>query len=182
MVWINSDGLAVRFGKEQGKLVAGGDIVTDERHKVVFDIDWTDVLSATPSILGSVGQPGVLGVEIPKNVRILSIEIQAKNAFTSSGTIGTSTLLIGLIKKSDLVTELDFDGFTTASFVGSRLDAINVRTLVEVGATGVGAFISGGATLSAAGYVCVSNSQHGSHPFTAGKASVKIEYYVPANV
>lgn len=180
MAWINSDGLIVRFGKEQGKIVAGGDIVTDAMHKIVFEIDWTDVLSATDSILGSVGQPGVVGVEVPKNVRIVSLDVLTKTPFTSSNTIGSSTMLIGLIKKSDLATELDFNGFTTAAFVGSRFDAAGERTLIEIGTTGAGALI--GTTLSEAGVISVSNSAHATHPYTAGKLLCTLTYYVPANV
>jgi hypothetical protein len=84
---------------------------------------------------------------------------------------------MGLIKSSDRSTELDFDGFTTTSLVGSTFDAAGETNSIVVGSTGAGALL--GTTLSENGVLCVANSQHASHPFTAGKLKVKIWYSRP---
>lgn len=179
-IWQNADGLSVRFGPDEGDLVKGGEVKTfgKERH-FTFTVNYTDALSATDSILGSAvaANSGSLGVLIPKGLRIKAVETLVKTAFTSSGTIGSSTLLLGLIKASDRSTELDFNGFLTASFVGSKLDAAGERNYQEVGTTGSGALI--GTTISENGYVSVSNSAHASHPYTAGVLEVTIIGYDP---
>jgi hypothetical protein len=180
MAWINPDGLRVKFGKEEGGLARGGEVSDAQRHEVEYVVDWTDLLSATDSILGSVGTltpVGTAGVVVPKGARIERLETIVITAFTSSGTIGSSTLLMGLIKTSDYVTELDFNGFTTASFVGSLFDAAGETQAVIPGSTGAGALI--GTTLAESGVISVSNSAHASHPYTAGKLKVKLWYSLP---
>jgi len=179
MTWLNTDGLFVRFGKEEGAVARGGEVSDAVRHEVEWVVDWTDALSVTNSILGSVGTvtsgiTGTYGVVIPKAARIERLETIVITPFTSSGTIGTSTLLMGLIKTSDLVTELDFDGFTTTAFVGSLFDGAGETQALIPGATGAGALI--GTTLAESGVVSLSNSQHAAHPFTAGKLKVKLWY------
>ena len=175
MSWLNPDGLYQKFGREKADTVPGGEVNMFDIHTTEFYVQYTDLLSATPAILGSVAPAGTLGVVIPKGARILACEVLTETAFTSSGTIGSSTLLIGLKKTTDRSTELDHDGFTTASFVGSRFDAVGERTYVEIGTTGVGALV--GTTLAENGVVVVSNSAHASHPYTAGEALVKIHWY-----
>lgn len=179
MTWMNNDGLFVKFGAEEGAVWRGGEVSDAQRHEVEWIINASDVVSATNSILGSIktasdSMAGTFGIEIPKGARIERLETIVVTPFTSSGTIGTSTLLMGLIKDSDRVTELDFDGFTTASFVGSLFDAAGETQAVIVGSTGAGALL--GTTLAESGVVSVSNSQHGAHPFTAGRLKVKLWY------
>lgn len=177
--WTNSDGLVVKFGADEGDKVKGGEILagSDGIHTIQFYIDYTDVLSATNAVLGSASgtTDGAYGVLVPKGARIKALETVAESAFTSSGTIGSSTMLIGLKKWSDLSTELDHDGFTTASFVGGVFDAAGERTYVTIGTTGAGALI--GTTLSEAGVISCSNSAHATHPYTAGKLRCRLEYY-----
>lgn len=183
MTWFNSDGLLVKFGREEGALSRGGEISDDTwNHCIVFEINWTDVLSATPAVLGSVARStgeavGTYGVVVPEGARIVALEVLVKTPFTSSGTIGSSTLVIGTKKDSDLSTELDHDGFTTSSFVAGVLDGAGERTTVIPGVTGAGDDY--GTTLAESGVICVSNSAHASHPYTAGKALCRLFYYLP---
>lgn len=179
MTWMNSDGLFVKFGAEEAAVWRGGEVSDSQRHEVEFIINYTDVQSATDSILGSIktasdSKAGTFGVVIPEGAFIERLETVALDAFTSSGTIGSSTLLIGLIKASDRVTELDFNGFTTASFVGSVFDADGETTEIKVGSTGAGALI--GTVLAESGVISVSNSAHATHPYTAGRLKVKLWY------
>lgn len=179
--WTNGDGLVVKFGGSEGDAVKGGVVLagSDGVYKSEFIVDSTDALSATYSVLGSASAStdGGLGIQIPEGARIKAIEVVVVNAFTSSGTIGSAVLSMGLKKWSDLSTELDHDGFLTTSFVGSALDAAGERSYVTPGSTGAGALI--GTTLSEDGVIVVANTAHATHPFTAGKARVIVEWYYP---
>lgn len=169
--WLNDDGLFIRYGSEEAANARGGEISMPNQHVVEFDIDYTDALSATAAILGRAD--GSYGVKVSEGARIEEVEIVVLTAFTSSGTIGSATLEIGLKKVSD-ETDLDADAFTTTSFVGSSLDAVGEKTVIRVGSTGAGSAL--GTTLSESGLVAVRNSAHASHPFTAGKARVRVVY------
>lgn len=178
-MWTNTDGLIVKFGKEEGADARGGEVSDAQRHEVEFIIDWTDLLSATAVNLGDVGtvdsgKTGSFGVAIPKGAWIERAETIALAAFTSSGTIGTSTLVMGLNAASDRVTPISANGFFTTAVVGSTFDAVGETTAYTVGTTGAGALF--GTAIASNGIICVANSQHGSHPYTAGKLKVKIWY------
>jgi len=176
-MWVNSDGLIVKFGAEEGDVVKGGEFRPSANQYVTeFDILYTDAASATYTILGanSSGSDGSLGVVLPEGARILEVEVVTITAFTSSGTIGSATLGLGLKKVSDRSTELDHDGLLTASFVGSAIDAAGETSVVRVGSTGAGALI--GTSLAEDGIVVVANTAHASHPYTAGRAKVRVKY------
>jgi hypothetical protein len=184
MVWNNSDSLYVKFGVEEAARVKGGQYSTlGALECTEIKIDYTDALSATAAIVGSVATSpdaaGSIGVQLPSGVRIEAVEVVAETAFTSSGTIGSSTFVLGLVR-NDRTTVYDVDGFTTASFVGSVLDAAGERTYLTPGSTGAGAFI--GTTLANSGYIVVANTAHATHPFTAGKAVVRIYWYKPQTI
>ncbi len=178
--WLNSDGLYVKIGSDEGDINLGGELKTFGNERIIqAAVRYTDALSATYSIVGSAvaANNGSYGIAIPKGFRIKAIEIITKTAFTSSGTIGTSTFSLGLKQAADRSTEIDHDGFTTTSFVGSALDAAGERSYVTIGSTGAGALI--GTTIAANGVLVVANTQHASHPFTAGEAQVNIIGYDP---
>lgn len=178
--WMNSDGLFVKFGGAEGDRVKGGHLSpVGDLYSVAFDIDYTDALSATSAILGSAAATtdGSFGIELGEGARIKGIETIVTTAFTSSGTIGSATLELGLKKSSDRSTELDHDGFLTTSATGTVLGLATVgsRVYTTIGSTGVGALV--GTSLSENGVITLRNSAHGSHPFTAGKLRVRIEYF-----
>lgn len=179
MTWMNTDGLFVKFGKEEGADARGGEVSDAQRHEVELVVDWTDLLSATAVNLGDVGtvdggKTGSFGVAIPKGAFIERAETIALVAFTSSGTIGTSTLVMGLNKASDRTTAIAANGFFTTAVVGSTYDAVGETTAYTAGTTGAGSFF--GTAISENGVICVANSQHASHPYTAGKLKIKIWY------
>lgn len=171
MAWINSDALRVKFAKEESASARGGEYGTPDqgRHVIDFTIDWKDLLSATAVILGNtatVANPQTGSrVVVPKGFIPEQMETTALVAFTSSGTIGSSTMVIGLNKQSD-ETALNADAFTTTSFVGGVFDAANENVVIKVGATGVGDQF--GVALTENGVISVANSAHASHPYTAG--------------
>jgi hypothetical protein len=172
-MWVNNDGLTVKFGTEEAASARGGHYALEDqgRHVIDFTIDWKDALSATAAILGSVAtvanpRTGSQGVAIPAGFIPEFMETTALTAFTSSGTIGSSTLEIGLINASDRTTALNADAFTTTAFVGSVFDATNENVLVKTGTTGAGDQY--GIAVTANGLIAVRNSAHATHPFTAG--------------
>lgn len=180
--WTNSDGLVVKFGNDEGDPLKGGQLAPyGDLYVTEFYVDYTDALSATSAVLGSAlgTTDGALGIQIPKGVRIKGIETIVATAFTSSGTIGSATLELGLKKWSDLSTQLDDDGFFTTSVTGTVLGLATVgsRIYTTVGSTGAGALI--GTTLSEDGVITLRNSLHATHPFTAGKLLVRVEYFTP---
>lgn len=180
--WTNSDGLVVKFGADEGDPLKGGTVtMSDGLYKTQFTILAADFQSATSAILGSVGggYDGAYGVQIPEGARIKGIETIIRTAFTSSGTIGSATLELGLKKWSDLSTELDHDGFFTTSVTGTVLGLATVGTRVytTIGSTGAGALI--GTTLSEDGVITLRNSAHGSHPVAAGVIDAAVEWYYP---
>lgn len=171
MTWTNSDGLFVKFAKEESASARGGEYAaTDQgRHVIDFTIDWKDVQSTSNVALGSVAT--VANAQTGSRVRIPAgfipefLETTAVVAFTSGGTIGTSTMVIGTLKASD-ETAYDVDGLTNTSFVGSLFDATNEKTLTQVAATGAGDDY--GVAYTENVVICVANSQHASHPYSAG--------------
>lgn len=171
MAWINSDALRIKFGNEEAASSRGGEYAaTDQgRHVIDFTIDWKDCLSATAVILGdaaTVANP-ITGsrVFVPKGFIPEQMETTALVAFTSSGTIGTSTMVIGTNKQAD-ETALNADAFTTTGFVGSVFDAADENVVIKIGATGAGDGYGIATTENAV--ISVANSQHASHPYTAG--------------
>lgn len=178
MSWQNSDGLYVKFGLEESKVAQGGEVNKfSDIHEYVVTVDYSEMLSATYAIIDGGSAVGPQGVVIPEGLRITEVEVFAQSAFTSSGTIGSATFSIGLKKRSDRSTELDHDGLLTASFVGSSIDAQGETSVIRIGSTGVGALV--GTTLTEDGVIVGANTAHGSHPYTAGKAIVKIRGYFP---
>jgi hypothetical protein len=175
--WMNNDGLYIRYGDDEAEVAKGGQYSTDgSLHEVEAVLPYTDFDSATPLLPHSSDS---FGVVIPKGARIEEIETVVQAAFTSSGTIGSSTLLLGLKKGSDRSTELDHDGFTTTAATGTALGlaTAGVKTTIKVGSTGAGALI--GTTLAENGVLVASNSAHATHPHTAGTVVVRIRYRFP---
>jgi hypothetical protein len=174
---MNSDGLYIRYGADEAEVASGGQYNTDGPvHVVEVQLPYTDFDSATPSLPHSTDS---FGVVLPKGARIEEIETVVTAAFTSSGTIGSSTLSFGLKKASDRSTELDHDGLTTASATGTVLGLATVgsKTITKVGSTGAGALL--GTTLAENGVLVVANTAHGSHPHTAGAIRLRIHYFFP---
>lgn len=174
---VNADGLFVRYGASEAVSTKGGSKpLKSGNHEVEFDLSYADLLSATNSIPSS---SDVFGVVIPKGARVEEVETVVTTAFTSSGTIGSATFVLGLKKSSDRTTELDHDGLLTSSATGTALGLATVgsKTTVKVGGTGAGALV--GATTSENGVIVVANSAHASHPYTAGALKVRVRFFYP---
>lgn len=178
MSWMNSDGLYVKFGKEEADTAAGGAFNVDGSLKEIeVNIPWTELLSATSAIVGSVGNPGARGVILPEGAKIVKVITDVTTAFTSSGTIGSATLVLGTKEAGDRSTEADHDGLTAAAATATALGLATAGTVTELvqGSTGHGADI-GGVALTENQVLVASNSAHASHPYTAGEVKVRIQY------
>lgn len=177
MTWINNDGLVVKFAKEEGVASRGGEVSTldDGSHVYPFYINYTDI-NASVQILGAGSgvDAGSIGIVLPKGLYIEELETVAEDAFTSSGTIASATLALGL-KLMDRSTELDHDGLLTTSFTGGNIDSAGEKTVVRKGSTGAGALI--GTALTNNGVIVVQNSTHATNPYTAGKLLVRVRGY-----
>lgn len=178
MSWMNSDGLYVKFGTEEADVAAGGALKEFGALKVLeVDIPYTELLSATAAIVGSVGNPGARGVQIPEGALVEKVDTVVTTAFTSSGTIGSATLVMGTVLASDRSSAQDVNGLTTSSATGTALGLATAGTVTELtqGSTGHGADV-GGSAYAANGILVAANSAHASHPFTAGEVRVRIWY------
>ena len=178
MSWLNSDGLFVKYGTEEADTAPGGAFNVDGANRVMeVNIPYTELLSATAAIVGSVGNPGSQGLVLPKGAVIEKVETVVTTAFTSSGTIGSATLVMGTVEASDRSTAADVDGLTTTAATGTALGLATVGTITELtqGSTGHGADV-GGAALTENQVLVAANSAHASHPFTAGEVKVRIYF------
>jgi hypothetical protein len=177
MSWTNADGLYVKFGSEEAIVARGGEQQSfDGRHIIEFYIDYTDALSATAAVLGDASGnttgAGAFGVVIPKNLLIEEVQVYAETAFTSSGTVGSADLTFGTVRATDRSTAIDVDGLSTIA--GSVIDALGETTVLRKGGTGAGALIGTNASATYDGVIVVANTAHASHPFTAGRARVRV--------
>lgn len=174
MTWHNADGLLVKFGTEEAVVARGGELPWGGDDRIItFELDWEDALSATDTIIGAAssvdaGSPGIL---IPAGWTVWKTEMITSEAWTSSGTIGSSTLTLGLIRQ-DRSTTYDVDGFWTTSHVAGTWNSIGEVETLTLGGTGVGVLL--GTELANSGYLVCANSAHASHPYTAGRSTVKL--------
>jgi hypothetical protein len=179
MSWLNDDGLFVTFGTEKALPAKGGSLnVLGGRKLIEFDLSWDEVVSTTPTIIGTVvGDDSPKGITLPKGAVIEQVDTVVTTAWTSSGTIGSATLVLGTKQADDRSTEADHDGLTAAAATGTVLGLATLGSVVELvqGSTGHGADI-GGVALPENAVLVASNSAHATHPYTAGVVRVRIWY------
>lgn len=161
-VWVNSDGLAVKFGTEEAAIgrAASVEDTFGELQMSTVHFDYTDV-AATAQILDYTSP-------LIKGTRIASVHVLCETAATGSGAV----LNIGLIKE-DFSTELDYNGLIAAVPLAS-IDAAGEVYDGIVGATYTGALV--GTTLTEDGWLTV---DYDTAAFTAGKWVVTVRYYTP---
>lgn len=174
MSWLNNDGLFVRMGLDETNPNVGGTYNTLgplQISEVV--IKAVDIQSATSTRIGSVEQ--VQGVQLPKGALIEKCELLIETAFTSSGTVGSATVVLGFIG-DDFATEVDYDGITTTSFTGTVGGIATVKTVTTINraTTGAGAYLTGATGLASAGYLTVANSTHASNPLATGVMKLRV--------
>lgn len=174
MAAINADGLFVRYGLEEAAVNVGGTYNTLGPLQISeVTIKAADIASATSTRVGDA--EGVQGVQLPKGAIIERLEITTETAFTSSGTVGSGTIVLGFVG-DDFSTEVDYDGLTTSSFTVTLAGAATLGsyTVVTRATTGAGVLLTGHAGLASSGYITVANSTHSSNPLAAGVIKVRV--------
>lgn len=161
MSWFNPDGLLLKFGTEKATSTTGGEYHNvGQLHEVELKVSLTSV-GSTATILNDV-------YLIPKNARIVEVEILTETGATSGGA---TTLDVGLIA-TNRSTEIDFNGLV-AAFAKASYDAAGEKNTITLGSTGAGALI--GTTTASPGYLC---ANWNTAAFTAGVLYIKVRYYM----
>jgi hypothetical protein len=155
MAWQNSDGLRVKFGREEATVGKAGEYEFDG------PIHWTEV-DVVGTDLTSSDAPQDDNTIIPKGARIKSVTLYVETAFTSGGS---ATLTVGTYK-TDYSAASTAAGFISAQAVAG----------LTAGATITGGGSTVGTTLSENVLVSV---KCGTAAFTAGKGKLRIDWYVP---
>jgi hypothetical protein len=170
-VWINPDGLAVKFGAEEGavgKVASFEDMVGSLQHMIVH-FDYTDIPSLANVVSTTVAN-GILDYTtvVPKGSRIHQVKLWAETAMVGVN----ATLDVGFVQM-DYVTELDYNGLVAAAPTTVLEDAGAQLVLVE-DSTYAGALI--GTTLTTQDGIFTVN--YNTAAFTAGKIILEVSYYV----
>lgn len=156
--WMNKDGLYIKFGAKEAEPAHGGEYQWDGPLTTVeFDIDF-DRLEAygTATFLSDT-------VTIPNGVRLEKAELYVETAFTSGGS---ATLDLGLYD-TDRATAYDADGIDAAIPVGS----LTAGARIQCDGALVGTTLANNTPSLVAATVGTAN-------FTAGKAKLRLYYYV----
>lgn len=173
--WQNADGLWIRLGPDEADNAIGGQYGDAAGlHEIEFDLAWNDLTSATNVLPRTTDS---FGIVIPAGARIEEVETVIRTAFTSSGTIASATLTIGLNENNRTTAISNTALLSAAANAQLGWATAGTKNVVRVGSTGAGASI--GTTLSQQGVVTVCNPQHASHPLTAGAMKVRVRYYFP---
>jgi len=161
--WINSDGLRVRFGVEEGFVTRGGEL-TEAGHQLTWEL----TLSLTDFLTGSALVPRTTGIVFPAGVFI--DEVSVENEVAAVGT--NATLNLGLVR-TDTTTVYDVDAFLSAA-PRTDWDVAGETKVYSPGITGVGSSV--GTVLP---YPGVLVGDWDTAAFTAGKIRVIIKGHVP---
>lgn len=163
MGWYNSDGLYVKFSTEEA---APGHVA---EYRTTGPRQMCELFFSEKALTGITTTAGATVLDyntvLPKNARIEKVTVITQKACTGAGAV----LNLGLIK-TDLTTELDYNGLVAALPLAS-VDTAGETTELYVGSTYAGALI--GTTLSANGYIV---ADYDTAAFTAGELRIRIEY------
>lgn len=167
-IWTNSDGLVVKLGTIEATAGRAGVYSgpLGGQHIVEFALNLVDVTSATA------GATVIdYNTKIPNGALIEKVEVETTTAVTGTN----ATLNFGLVRSSDMTTEIDFDGLGTAAALTQTAMAAKGTTLTFIkGTSNAGALL--GTSLTANGILV---ADYDTAAFTQGRISVRIYYSVP---
>ena len=160
--WLNSDGLYIRLGRDEGVSTTAGTYPTmvAGQHVTELRIPAMTALGTSPAIMAN-------STIIPAGATIARVEVVAETACTSGGS---AALNVGLIRL-DRSTELDYDGLVAALAL-TALDANGETTSLVEGSTSHGALI--GTKLANAGLL---TADYDTAAYTAGEVVVRVYWY-----
>lgn len=158
--WTNADGLVIKSGTDEGKVAKVGVYAGTYKGIHVAEAVFTY------ADLAAYGTDTVLSdtLALPDGARITAAAIYVETAFTSGGS---ATLEFGALR-SDRSTAYDADGFVAATAVASLTAGATI--------TGSGALVN--TTLANDALLTVTARVAN---FTAGKARVRVEYYIASS-
>ena len=164
MAWTNSDGLYIRFGKEEATVGRAGEYnLLGPEHVTELSIDLTDLTDTTAIMDRNTLIPA--GAQIERVV-LLVTEVTA-------GT--NSNLNVGLIRQ-DMTTTYDADGLLAAAdaFHAAALDAADSRVEYLSGTTEAGALV--GTILAYSGYLV---AHYDTGAYSDGNVTIRIYWSKP---
>lgn len=132
MVWVNDDGLRVKFGIEEAEKALVTEITNGDYKRVIEIVVDPDRLPGTADNSVLIDDSYV----IPAGAQFTSVEILTSDAFTA----GTGTLNIGIVDADGGTNILDVDAFVVAATVAElNIGGVNlsgwVGDLVNDGTT-----------------------------------------------
>lgn len=161
--WLNSDGLYIKYGTDEGTVGVGGQFMAPK--------DGTDLVIEADLTLTSLVTSGYTiqsdHIRFPQDFRVKAVELYVETAATSGGA---ATLDIGLIR-ADRSTEHDNNGLVAALALTS-IDAAGELVTLNVGSTGAGALI--GTTLASTAKGAYLVAKVGTSVYTAGALKVRV--------
>ena len=164
-MWVNADGLPVRFGKEaQVDAVVGAPTHMGDDYLYIADIDYTRLPAHQSANTTGVIYGNYPNAAIPAGALIQSAVLQVTDPFTGT----SAALTLGLVTADG--TEIDNDGlFTSSDGAVTNLDGTDDNQ------AGSGALI--GTVLATTGYLWAAVTVA---DFTAGRGRLTITYFMPA--
>lgn len=164
-VWVNSDGLRVKFPPASLVKSTGGEYRRyGSQHVTEFDVDYTQVALGTSATVVYILDYEVV---IPNTAVVEKIEFITGTAWATD-----TSLSVGTVRRSDFTTIIDADGLVDALVLGAR-DLAGETTVITAGSTYAGVLVGAqplDATYDAVICVCF---ESGAAP-TAGTGQLKI--------
>ena len=161
--WLNSDGLYLKTGTEEGLLSKAGEFRNDGPYHVAeLTIPLMTALADTTAVMDDV-------TIFPKGARIERVDVVTETAVTSDGS---AVFSVGF-NRTDRSTALDIDGLVAALPIAS-FNAAGETVSLTAGSTYAGALI--GTTTAYAG---VFVAEYDTAAFTAGKVVIRVYYRFP---
>lgn len=163
MAWINSDGLAVRIGRDESNEGNRGGVATISGPNHILELK----INATELSLTSLTLFNESIINLPRGMRIEKLEILVETAFTSAGA---ATLFVGLrnLDRTTLNSVALVSGLPVASLTAGAL------ITMTIGSPFVGSFV--GTALSVPALVTIGANVAA---FTAGRGMIRIYGYMP---
>lgn len=165
-LWTNADGLVVKLGTIEGQSGRAGVYreLLGGQHIVEVAVNLIDV-GVTDG--GTVLDYNTI---IPKGANIQKVEVETLAAVTGTNAV----LNIGLIR-TDMTTELDFDGLGTAAALTQTAMAAKGTVLTYIKGTSNAGALVGAAALANNGILV---ADYNTAAFTAGRIAIRIYWSV----
>ncbi len=164
--WINSDGLAVYWPSDAGKVTRGGEVDFDGRHMTYLMID----LGALPTAASGNEQIQLENCVIPAGAFIEKVRVIVT---AEPATSGSPNLDLGFVK-TDRSTEYDFNGLLAAADAFETGTDIGVIVEYDTATTESGALV--GTVTTFDGIITASAD---TADWTAGQIRVEIYWFIP---